>query len=150
LLPSLLVSIHDVSPATLDVSRRLVDSVLAHGVPLRALTVLVIPKHENGKALDDDPRTCAWLRELADAGACLCLHGMSHRMTGRPRNLWQWIWAQGFARGQGELYLSDTDESWARILSARAIIDRCGLGGDVHGFDGCTRCGFAAKPLGTK
>jgi predicted deacetylase len=134
LLPSLLVSIHDVSPATLDASRRLVDRVLAHEVPLRALTVLVIPKHDDGKALDADLPTCQWLRELADAGACLCLHAMSNRMTGRPRNPWQWIWAHGFARGQGELYLSDAVDSRTRIASARAIIERCGLGGDVHGF----------------
>jgi predicted deacetylase len=88
-LPTLLVSVHD-----------------DHGVPLRALTFLVIPKHEDGTPLDEDLPTCRWLRELADAGACLCLHGMSHRMTDRPRNSWQWLWARGFARGQGELYLA--------------------------------------------
>jgi predicted deacetylase len=105
--PALLISIHDVSPLTLAASRRLVALMLEHGVPLWALTVLVIPQHEDGAALDEDPATYRWLRELADAGACLCLHGLTHRMTGTARSPWQWLWSRAFARGQGELYLSD-------------------------------------------
>lgn len=132
--PALLVSIHDVSAATVDVSRRIVDRVDALGVPLRALTLLVIPKHDDDEPLDACLPTCRWLRELADAGACLCLHGLTHRMSGRARHPWQWLWARGFARGQGEFYLSDDGDSRARIDAARAIVERCGLSDAVHGF----------------
>src|SRR5436190_4599763 len=105
--PALLLSIHDVSPLTLEASRHLVRIVGEQGVAPQALTVLVIAQHENGPPLDSDLPTCRWLHELADTGACLCLHGLTHRMTGRARGPREWIWAQGFARGQGELYLSD-------------------------------------------
>jgi len=132
--PALLVSIHDVSPLTLETSRRLVRIVVAHGVPLRALTVLVIPQHEDGPTLDDDPPTCRWLHELADAGACLCLHGLTHRMAGTARSPWKWLWARGFARGQGELYLIDRADCERRLETARTIIKRCGLADHVHGF----------------
>jgi predicted deacetylase len=132
--PALLVSIHDVSPLTLQASRRLVALVLRLGVPLRALTILVIPQHEGGAALDQDQSTCRWLRELADAGACLCLHGLTHRMAGSVRDPWQWLWAFAFARGQGELYLSDKADCERRVDVARAIIGRCGLADVMHGF----------------
>lgn len=132
--PALLVSIHDVSPLTLSRSRRMVALMQELGVPLRALTVLVIPRHEDGAALDEDPATCRWLHELADAGACLCLHGFSHRMTGAATNPWQWLWARAFARGQGELYLSDTVDCQRRLDAARATLNRAGLDGVTHGF----------------
>jgi predicted deacetylase len=132
--PALLVSIHDVSPLTLEASQHLVRIVAAHGVAQHALTVLVIPKHEDGPALDADLPTCRWLHHLAEAGACLCLHGLTHRMSGAGRGPWEWIWAQGFARGQGELYLSDGADCERRLEVARTIIKRCGLADKVHGF----------------
>jgi predicted deacetylase len=130
----LLVSIHDVSPLTLEASRRMVDLAVACGVPLDALTVLVIARHEDRAPLDEDSPSRNWLRGLADAGACLCLHGFTHRMSGQVRSPWQWAWARGFARGQGELYLSDAADCERRLEAARAIICRAGLVGDVHGF----------------
>ena len=132
--PALLVSIHDVSPLTLSHSRRMVALMQELGVPLRALTVLVIARHEDGAALDEDPATCRWLHELADAGACLSLHGFSHRMTGAAMNPWQWLWARAFARGQGELYLSDAVDCERRLDAARATLRRAGLEGVTHGF----------------
>ena len=132
--PALLVSIHDVSPSTLETSRRVVRMVVARGVPLGALTVLVIPQHEDGPTLETDAPTCRWLHDLADAGASLCLHGLTHRMAGVARGPWQWLWAHGFARGQGELYLGDGADCQARLDVARAILQRCGLADRVHGF----------------
>jgi predicted deacetylase len=132
--PALLISIHDVSPLTLAASRSLVGLMLELGVPLSALTVLVVPQHENGGTLDENPATCRWLRELADAGASLCLHGLTHQMTGVARSPWQWLWARVFARGQGELYLSDETDCKRRLDAARTIIRRCGLADAVQGF----------------
>jgi predicted deacetylase len=132
--PALLVSVHDVSPLTLEASRRMVDLAVSNGVPLNALTVLVIPRHEDRAPLDEHSSTRDWLHGLAEAGACLCLHGFTHRMSGQARSPWQWAWARGFARGQGELYLSDAADCERRLEAARAIICRAGLGGDVHGF----------------
>ncbi len=132
--PALLVSVHDVSPLTLASSRRAVELARAAGLPLRALTVLVIPCHEERAPLDEHPAACAWLRELDADGAHLIMHGYSHRMSGRclgPRGL---VWAHGFARGQAELFRADAGETRRRLELGRAILLRAGLAGATTSF----------------
>jgi len=132
--PALLVSIHDVSPLTLEASRRAVAFMESEGVPSHALTLLVIPRHENLAPLDRHGPTRYWLRQLVDAGACLAMHGFTHRMEGRVRNPWQWALARGFARGQGEFLLSDRNDFARRLEESRAIFRRAGLPEAQPGF----------------
>lgn len=125
--PALLVSIHDVSPLTLKACRRAVDLVLAAGVPVQALTLLVIPCHEDRAPLDEHPDACVWLRDLATQGAHLIMHGYSHHMRGRslsPRGL---FWAHGFARGQAEFFRLGAAETKRRLEQGKAILVRAGL-----------------------
>src|SRR5262245_28198869 len=105
--PALLVSLHDVSPLTLEQSQEALRLVIRAGLAVSDLTILVIPFHEGRVKLDDDPSTVRWLHGLADAGATLVLHGLTHRMPGRVWNPVRAFWAHGFARGQGELYTAD-------------------------------------------
>jgi uncharacterized protein len=132
--PSLLVSIHDVSPLTLEASRRAVELAVSAGVAYSALTLLVIPRHEDRAPLDEHQPTRDWVRGLVDAGACLCMHGFTHQMAGRARNPWQWALARGFARGQGEFFVCDSAECDRRIEAARVVFRRAGLDGKVRGF----------------
>lgn len=125
--PALLVSIHDVSPLTLEQSRWAVDLALLAGVPVSALTILVIPRHEDRTAIDEDAGACAWLAKLASDGADLVMHGYTHRMTGRCHSPQGLLWAHGFARGQGEFYRSDTSDTKMRLNRGRAILRRAGL-----------------------
>ena len=125
--PALLVSVHDVSPLTLDFSRRAVDLATETGVPEQALTVLVIPCHEERAPLDECPETCAWLRDLDARGAHLIMHGYSHRMAGRSYSPGGIVWAHGFARGQGEFFRSDAADAQRRLDKGRAILVRAGL-----------------------
>ncbi len=127
---ALLVSIHDISPLTLEASRRLVEQAAAAGVPGSALTLLVIPSHHGSAPLDAHPPAIRWLRGLVDEGATLCMHGCTHVMAGRPRTPVQWAWARVFARGQGELLLSDEADARQRLAFAREIFDRAGLSAD--------------------
>ncbi|MEO7056449.1 MAG: DUF2334 domain-containing protein, partial [Caldimonas sp.] len=76
------------------------------------------------------PATIRWLRGLVDEGATLCLHGCTHVMAGRPRTPVQWAWARAFARGQGELLLSDEADARRRLASAGEIFTRAGLSAD--------------------
>jgi predicted deacetylase len=125
--PTLLVSVHDISPLTLEASRRAVDLVLAAGVPVQALTLLVIPCHEDRAPIDEHPDACVWLRDLATQGAHLIMHGYTHRMPGRslsPRGL---FWAHGFARGQAEFFRLDAAETKRRLEQGKAILVRAGL-----------------------
>lgn len=125
--PALLVSVHDVSPLTLEACRRAVDLVVAAGLPLHALTLLVIPCHEDRAPLDEHPDACTWLRDLDARGAHLIMHGYSHRMGGRcwsPRGL---FWAHGFARGQAEFFRLGATETKQRLEQGKAILVRAGL-----------------------
>src|SRR5258706_11564303 len=90
---TLLVSLHDVSPLTLDDSRTAVTLLREAGLRPEELTVLVIPRHEDQLAVDRHPETVSFLRGLADEGACLVMHGLTHRMSGRALTL------DGFVRG---------------------------------------------------
>ena len=132
--PALLVSVHDVSPLTLEASRRAVELALSAGVPVSALTLLVIPRHEDRAPLDEHPATRDWLARMASEGAELVMHGYTHRMDGRclsPRGL---LWAHGFARGQGELFRSDAAQTRERLDRGRAILERAGLQGATRSF----------------
>jgi predicted deacetylase len=125
--PALLVSVHDVSPLTLAASRRAVDLATEAGVPVQALTVLVIPCHDERTPLDECPETCAWLRDLDRRGAHLIMHGYSHRMAGRCFSPSGIFWAHGFARGQGEFFRSDAADARQRLEKGKAILVRAGL-----------------------
>ena len=131
---ALLVSIHDVSPLTLENSQRAVEVALAAGVPAQALTILVIPRHEDRISIDEHPTTRAWLSGLAERGAQLVMHGYTHRMAGRRYSPAGLFWSYGFARGQGELFNCTAAETQRRLTCGRDILDRAGLSAAATGF----------------
>jgi predicted deacetylase len=123
-----------VSPLTLEASRRAVALAESVGVPSSALTLLVIPRHEDRVPLDQHRPTCDWLRERVCAGASLAMHGLTHRMGDRTRNPWHWLLAQGFARGQAEFMVCDGDTFSRRLEASRAIFRRAALEEALWGF----------------
>ncbi len=125
--PKLLVSLHDVSPLTLDDARDAVALIAAAGVPRGALTVLVVPFHDQRIALADDAATLEFLAELATRGATLVTHGYTHRMSGGARTPWRWFATRVFARNQGELALCDFAEAASRLDLAAAMFARSGF-----------------------
>ena len=126
---TLLASVHDVSPLTLGACQQAVALLHdAAGLGADDLTLLVIPHHESAVRLDEDGATLAWLRGMADAGATVVLHGLTHRMPKATYNPARFPSAYGFARGQGELCCVDADEAARRLEEGRAILSRAGLG----------------------
>lgn len=79
---SLVVSIHDVSPATADAARRLRGLVTdcAGEVPV---SLLVVPRYHGRAMWDQD--TPAWIRERVGDGDEVVLHGLVHA-DGRGRD----------------------------------------------------------------
>jgi predicted deacetylase len=132
--PHLLVSVHDVSPLTLESCRGVVALLDAAGVPCSALTVLVIPFHDHAIAIDQHAPTLRFVHDLADRGASLVAHGYSHRMTRAPANPLRWLAARWFARSQGELAGADLDETHRCLDRADAIFERAGLTERLTGF----------------
>ena len=132
--PALLVSLHDVSPLTVEDCRRAVEMLERLGVRPADLTVFVIPPHEGGTTLDADAPTVMFLRGLADAGACLAMHGLTHRMIGRAWSPAGMFRAHFFARGQGELYNCDGQDTQRRLDEGAAVLRRAGLDEATRAF----------------
>jgi hypothetical protein len=79
---ALVVSIHDVAPATREPVEKIVRQVAALGVSARAL--LVVPDyHRQGRSMADE-NFCAWLREWANGGDEIVIHGFFHERARRP------------------------------------------------------------------
>jgi predicted deacetylase len=125
--PALLVSLHDVSPLTLSDCQRALELLRAAGLAPAQLSVLAIPRHEGRAPLDEDPATVRFLRGLADAGATLVMHGLTHRMPGRALSPLGFLRGHVFARGQGELLRATSDEATRALEEGAAILRRAGL-----------------------
>jgi predicted deacetylase len=132
--PSLLVSIHDVSPLTWDDAVQAVDLAGRCGVGAEALTLLVIPRHEGSVTLAGAGGFVDWLRGLADRGATLVAHGLTHRMRRRAILPHRALWAYAFAAGQGEFYTATHDESRSWLAAIREDFSAVGLGQALAGF----------------
>jgi predicted deacetylase len=132
--PRALISLHDVSPLTLGDCRTALQMFGELGLSLSDLTCFVIPFHEGQRAIDQDAETLAFLRELADGGATLVMHGLTHRMSGRAWTPAGWFRAHVFARGQGEFFRSDAADAERRLDQAREIFRRAGLESALRGF----------------
>jgi uncharacterized protein len=132
--PALLVSLHDVSPLTLadcEAARALLSDA---GIGSASLTVLVVPRHEGRVAVDEDAATVRFLRGLADDGATLVMHGLTHRMPGRAWSPLGFVRGHVFARGQGELLRATAAETTRALDEGAAILRRAGLEAATRAF----------------
>jgi predicted deacetylase len=134
LAPALLVSLHDVSPVTLADCVRALELLRAAGLTAADLTVLAIPRHEDGAPLDRDLPTIRFLRALADDGATLVMHGLTHRMPGRAWTPAGFVRGHVFARGQGELLRAAADDARRALDEGAAILRRAGLEAATRAF----------------
>jgi uncharacterized protein len=142
--PFLVVSVHDVSPATATAVRRwasaLSDLSGATGPPV---TWLVIPGPWRGRCWgdpgDDGRDLVPWLRSRQDRGDEISLHGWCHRSDacGPPVRL---ALGRAPARGAAELWTADRTTSAARARAGLDLLRR-------HGFrvTGSTPPGWLAS-----
>jgi uncharacterized protein len=120
----LVVSVHDVAPATAAASRAWVDDLASLGVPL---SLLVVPGPWQGaRTLLDDAETAVWLHQRQAAGDEVVLHGWRHQAV--PGGAW-WRQAMGHvvARGCAEFAALDEAEAARRIARGRGVLARVGL-----------------------
>ncbi len=130
---ALIVSIHDVAPATQErvdlIVRRLTD---LH-VPVSSL--LVVPDyHRQGGSLDD-LAFCQWLEKLQTVGHEIVLHGFHHERARRPNETSRDKFITRFyTADEGEFYDLSYDV-------ARTLLDAARHEFLEHGFQAC---GFVA------
>lgn len=123
---SLIVSIHDVAPATWTACRHMVEQLA--GLGIRRTSLLVVPDyHRRGKATTDT-EFVRWLRDLETDGHEIVIHGYFHQ---RPRSsgedLRDIFMTRVYTQSEGEFYDLSYDEAVGRISSARDEFRAAGL-----------------------
>lgn len=119
----LIVSLHDVGPATLGDCRAWLDDLAPYRL---SLTLLVVPgRYRDHRFVPGDP-TSRWLAALADDGHEVALHGYDHvespEITGPRRAA-----ARLAARGAAEFAWLDAAEAGRRLDLGLDVLARAGL-----------------------
>lgn len=128
----LIVSIHDVSPAFAIPIAMLAERIEAIlGGPRFAM--LVVPDHWSAARLDRDPAFGRRLREWADAGVEMFLHGWFHRDASDHRGAASALKAKYMTAGEGEFLGLDAAEAEHRMRAGRDMVQQA-IGREVAGF----------------
>jgi predicted deacetylase len=122
----LLVSIHDVSPKFESEIGRLVDLVGARTQGRFAM--LVVPDHWGDAPIAGDRAFRRRLRDWADAGVEMFVHGWSHRDPA-PMG----FGARHMTAGEGEFSALDRGEALRRMTEGRMIVEEA-IGRPAAGF----------------
>jgi predicted deacetylase len=135
--PLMVVSVHDVAPATADETARWCADADALGIPV---SLLVIPGPWRGTQLSEHDGYAGVLRERAAHGDELVLHGWCHR-AGPDGSALRRAVGRAVARGAAEFAALDEAQATERLDAAKAVLDRLGL--HTTGF---TPPGWLASP----
>jgi hypothetical protein len=121
---TLLVSIHDVTPALDQPVRRLWGLCAARGI---TPALLVVPDWHGAWRLDAHPECVSWIRARAAEGAELFLHGFRHDEVGLPRAFRDEWHAWGRTDGEGEFLTLDRAAAAERIGHGLELLRELGL-----------------------
>ena len=121
---SLLVSIHDVTPALANGVVRLWTMCAERAV---RPALLVVPDWHGQWPLEAHPEFVAWLRARAVEGAEIVLHGERHDEVGLPRGLADELRAWGRTVREGEFLTLGEGPARERIARGRARLEALGL-----------------------
>jgi predicted deacetylase len=138
--PPLIVSVHDVAPATAAETRGWLADLAGLGVPA---VLLVVPGPWRGPGPAEEPGFGAELLRAADSGHELALHGWSHAAQPGGDRSRRWS-GQVAARGAGEFWTLDAPQARARIDLGLGALRAVGI--EPQGF---VPPGYLASP-GTK
>jgi predicted deacetylase len=124
--PSLVVSLHDVSPVTREDCAAILAELHALGVTQTSL--LVIPDHHRRGSILADAEFGAWLREQAAAGHEIVIHGYYHQRARRAdESLPAKITTRFYTADEGEFYDLDRGSAAELISKARGEFQQLGV-----------------------
>lgn len=123
---ALVISIHDVAPATQPCADEMIRKIAALGATVSSL--LVVPDyHRQGRAMAD-PKFRAWLEKMQQRGHEIVLHGFFHERARRPNETARdKLITRLYTADEGEFYDLGYNE-------ARALIDEAQRDFAAHGF----------------
>ncbi len=137
--PSLIVSLHDVTPSTFDRVRRQVDELASFGVTRTSL--LAVPCYHGNEKLGDDPALVKWLCARQSEGHEVVLHGWLHQISNlkslsrrggdqisnpSPSPL-SWFYRNLYTAGEAEFLTLNHGEARALIGHGLAMFNELGL-----------------------
>lgn len=122
----LVVSIHDVAPATQSITSEIIAELDQKGI--RHCSLLVVPDyHHRGRSMQDR-QFVAWLRDLAARGHEIVIHGYFHeRPPSKRESFFEKLITQFYTQGEGEFFDLGYDEALRRIKTARDEFHASGL-----------------------
>jgi uncharacterized protein len=123
---SLIVSLHDVMPATQVKAAKILEDLKTWGV--RTASLLVVPDyHGHGNAMEN-ATFVTWLRDLEIDGYEIVLHGYFHQ---RPRQSGEKfsdkLLTRIYTKDEGEFFDLEYQEAFSRITRARDEFRKAGL-----------------------
>ena len=122
----LVVSIHDVAPATQSVCDKMISELTQKGV--RHCSLLVVPNYHHRGPSMQDRQFVSWLRSLEAQGHEIVIHGYFHqRPTAARETLADKFVTRLYTEGEGEFYDLDYAEALRRIKTAHAEFQSAGL-----------------------
>lgn len=128
---ALIVSVHDVAPATRVVAEKIILELARRGVPVCSL--LVVPNYHHRGSSMEDHGFVRWLQELEGQGHEIVIHGYFHERPRRPaENIREKFFTRFYTSEEGEFYDLDYEEALRRITQARD--DFAGAGLTPRGF----------------
>ncbi len=121
--PSLVVSLHDVSPLTRPVFEPMLAELASLGV--ERCSLLVIPDHHRRGHMLADAGFCRWLETLARQGHEIVAHGYYHQRAARPAETWrQRVMTSVYTQGEGEFYDLSKEEAAGLLARAKADFEK--------------------------
>lgn len=128
----LILCLHDVTPKHFDRVREIDAFYREIGAGAR-YAMLVVPNFDGEWPLQDHPEFLAWLKERADAGVEMFLHGFYHHDT-RPKAARPLAdRAMQALAGEGEFLALGREEALRRLREGRAIVEAA-LGRRISAF----------------
>ena len=127
----LLASIHDVSPRFEGEVDRLVDLLAPHVG--KRLAMLVVPNHWGDAPIVPGSAFAARLRDWAEQGVEMFLHGFTHRDDARYSGAGDRLKAGLMTAGEGEFLGLSQSEAEARIARGRDLVEDV-IGRPIDGF----------------
>lgn len=123
---ALIVSVHDLAPATRAVAEKIILELTRRGVPVCSL--LVVPNYRHRGSSTEDRGFVRWLQELEGQGHEIVIHGYFHERPRRPaENLREKFFTRFYTSEEGEFYDLDYEEALRRITQARDDFTSAGL-----------------------
>lgn len=125
--PLLVVSVHDVAPASASATESWLDALDSRGVPA---SLLVVPGKWRGEELAARPSYQAYLRARRQHGDEILQHGWRH-LSGADATGWRSLTARAAARGAGEFAALSYGSALLRLRAGHDVLARADLATDA-------------------